>query len=190
MIRLPFSRTLEGLVNANRRRRILSASLAADGYVFSPFRFNMILGEEAEWTRFYLPVDVRGKVVLDVGAGQGETARLFLKHGARRVVCVEPELESYRYLAANAARHGGVLVAVCGRFNVGMVWQYRPDFVKVDIEGYEECLLGVVLPCPAVVEVHGLQLRDRFRAAGWRVVYPDVGVERGFGCTCYAYWRC
>jgi len=35
------------------------------------------------------PDGVEGKIVLDVGAGQGETRLLFFTHGASRVVCIE-----------------------------------------------------------------------------------------------------
>jgi SAM-dependent methyltransferase len=48
-----------------------------------------ILVDELEfWHRAYLPI--RG-TVLDIGAGNGETAFFYLKHGANHVICIEPE---------------------------------------------------------------------------------------------------
>lgn len=180
---LPFTRMLHNYVVG----RQVAASLKMVGWCFSSFRAAMIPAELSNWQIFYQPINLEGKTVLDVGAGEGETAKFFLERGAARVVCVEPDVESYRNLLKNSLRFKGI-VAVNDRFRVGMIWQFKPDFVKVDIEGYEECLLGVRLPCPAVVEVHGLQLRDRFQAAGYKIKYSDEYSRRGFGCFCYAYW--
>jgi hypothetical protein len=60
----------------------------------------------------------------------------------------------------------------------------------MDIEGYEEALLGVKLETPAAIEVHGLQLCDKFEAAGWRIKALNEECEKGYGCTKYAYWQC
>jgi FkbM family methyltransferase len=49
------------------------------GYILEAFEY----GE-------YRDVDVNGKVIVDIGAGYGETAIYFLKRGARRVIAVEP----------------------------------------------------------------------------------------------------
>ncbi len=62
--------------------------------------------------------------------------------------------------------------------------------MQMDIEGYEEALLGVELSVPAVIEVHGLQLRDKFLKKGYRISYSNFDVERGFACCSYAFWKC
>jgi hypothetical protein len=41
-----------------------------------------------DWHRNYLPI---GRVVLDIGAGNGETAQFYLNHGAEHVICIEPD---------------------------------------------------------------------------------------------------
>jgi len=51
----------------------------------------------------YGALDVRGKVVVDVGAHIGAFSLLAAGHGARRVLAFEPEAENYRLLAINAA---------------------------------------------------------------------------------------
>ncbi len=43
-----------------------------------------------DWHRNYLPV---GKIVLDIGAGNGETAQFYLSHGAEHVICIEPNAD-------------------------------------------------------------------------------------------------
>jgi hypothetical protein len=62
----------------------------ADGWVFSDFRKTIFIGEYADWETFYLPVNVKGLTVLDVGAGEGETARFYLEHGAKKLFALNP----------------------------------------------------------------------------------------------------
>jgi FkbM family methyltransferase len=51
----------------------------------------------------YGALDVRDKVVVDVGAHIGAFSLLAAGHGARRVLAFEPEAENYRLLAINVA---------------------------------------------------------------------------------------
>ncbi|MCC6003941.1 MAG: FkbM family methyltransferase [Thermofilum sp.] len=51
-------------------------------------------------------VEVDGKVVVDVGAGYGETALYFLKRGARYVIAVEPCPEVYGEMLENFKLNG------------------------------------------------------------------------------------
>lgn len=166
--------------------------IAADGWRFSSPRIDMIAREVADWKKRYLPLALKGKTVLDVGAGEGETAWFFLREGADRVVCVEADSFAVANLRYNARRHAGVGVEVAGEAFRLEHLEVPHDFLKVDIEGYEEVLLQVKLDKPAVVEVHGLQLADKFASAGWRIVNPyktSLGRSR-FSCTVLAYWMC
>jgi SAM-dependent methyltransferase len=46
------------------------------------------------WHRIYLPqTGLENKTVLDVGAGNGETAQFYLNHGAKHVIAIEPEAD-------------------------------------------------------------------------------------------------
>ena len=67
---------------------------------------------DASWDRLILEsvlrgeygaLDVRGKVVIDVGAHIGAFSLLAAGQGARRVLAYEPGAENYRLLAINAA---------------------------------------------------------------------------------------
>jgi len=61
--------------------------------------------------------------------------------------------------------------------------------MKMDVEGYEEALLDVELTRPAVIEVHGLQLRDKFQQKGYRIAYNEITAKK-YECICFAYWMC
>jgi hypothetical protein len=59
--------------------------------------------------------------------------------------------------------------------------------MKMDIEGWEYLLLETELKSPAVVELHGLPLRQKFRDKGYRVLYDS---QASIGCNALAYWMC
>ena len=184
MFRFPFSRTLRRYFETRTLKCLLS------GWVFSNRSVDLLVNELCDMSFNYLPVDIRGKVVLDVGAGEGESALFFLAHGAKKVVCVEANPLYFKNLIINSKRFS--IVPVCKPFCVEMLNDFIFDFLKVDIEGYEECLLDVDLKVPAVIEVHGLQLRDKFRDRGFRVADSRVGFSSEFQdcCTTYAFWQC
>lgn len=184
VVRAPFMRT----INEVRAERRFRASLEASNWHFSGFREKMIRQESLDWKRHYLPISVKNLVILDVGAGEGETAKFFLDNGARKVICIEPSKESFMYLKRNAASHP--IVPLNKFFEMLDLLTQSFDFLKMDIEGYEESLLETKLSCPAVVEVHGLQLKDKFQKAGWRIKYRSPQDVKGYNCLTYAYWNC
>ena len=184
MLHVPFSRSYLKFTAELQ----LKKQLACEGWRFNNFRYTVILDETKDWLKNYLPVTVHGKTVLDVGAGAGESARFFLLHGASKVICIEPNPVPFCDLKINARHHN--IVAVNDFFRL-MHLEIPFDFAKIDVEGYEEMLLGVAVKRPMVVEVHSVPLAERFRVAGWRVPWVGFDDERGFsGCTRYAYWMC
>jgi SAM-dependent methyltransferase len=182
LMHLPFSRALKWTLDfvALRKR------LAQEGWSFSNLRTEMILNEQLDWQRYYLPVDVAGKTVLDVGAGEGESARFYLQHGASKVICVEPCPKAFKYLSFNAQNHKQI-EAINEPFHLWHL-NLKPDFIKMDIEGYEEALLDTKLECPAIIEVHGLQLAKRFSLAGYHLFSSTPENKMGYGCSKYAVW--
>jgi len=182
LFRFPFSRTVKNFIDL----RNINAELRVTNWSFSPYRVKMIMAEMSAWKQNYLPLDLSGLTVLDVGAGEGETAKFFLDHGAAKIICIESSRDAYQQLARNSVAHPKVS-AIHKRFSLSDLCLSH-DFLKCDIEGYEEELLEVKLSFPAVVEVHGLQLRDKFKRAGWRIANHDN--INDCGCTCYAYWLC
>ena len=183
MVHIPFSRSIRYVVN----KKMLEKKLNKERWVFSGPTVVLILNESVSWERYYLPVPVKDKVVLDVGAGEGETARFFLEHGAKRVTCIESNQKAFCSLRRNSLDHDSI-TAVFKRFSASDLEAFPCDFLKVDIEGCEECLLDVQLSVPAVIEVHGLQLRDRFRVKGYRI--DDSRSCDEANLFSYAYWMC
>jgi SAM-dependent methyltransferase len=142
----------------------------------------MYINEYDEWLTYYLPIPVKDLVVLDVGAGEGETARFYLEHGARKVICIEPDTPSFKLLEKNAA--GKPIMCLNKKFELTDL-KMDFDFMKMDIEGYEETLLSASLKQPCVIEVHGLQLRDKFMKAGYNI--RNFPMYSEFGAVSYAY---
>lgn len=67
------------------------------------------------------------------------------------------------------------------------------DFIKIDIEGYEETLLKHmnILTKPMIIETHGIPLYNRFIKAGFRPYRNNYDTESDMvGCTRYVYWKC
>jgi hypothetical protein len=87
--------------------------------------------ELKQWHRVYLPKDGADGTVLDVGAGNGETAQFFLNHGAEHVICVEPYTD--------------LLVQNFGRDSRVTIVPKAVNLIKVDCEGGERNM---------VIEVH------------------------------------
>jgi hypothetical protein len=184
-MRLPLQRTITETAKSILIKRSLQRQLATSNWMFSKLRRDMLLNESSEWRNVYLPIDLRDKTVIDIGAGEGETAWFFLNHGAKHVICVEPSLKAGAFLKENAKRHNGKISVINDVFRLEHL-ELQFDFLKMDIEGYEEVLLMERLRVPSVIEVHGLALRDKFRQRGYRI----VDSQEEYSCTAYAYWLC
>ncbi len=145
-----------------RRWRILertqdhvTVQIAGHKLKLVPGYLSIVFSEwHSEWERYYLPpFSIRGKTVLDVGAGCGETALFYLSHGANKVICVETNPRSLSFLEENAKANMWNVQIVPGFFNLDML-NYPIDFVKMDCEGCEEALLNVDRLPPIALEVH------------------------------------
>jgi hypothetical protein len=90
--------------------------------------------------------DFQGKCVLDLGADYGSTACYFLRRGAREVIAVEGNRILALNLARNAKRERRI-TPIQGMITRpeqvdALILKYKPDIVKVDIEGCESALFG------------------------------------------------
>lgn len=150
---------------------------------FSPERWDMIRREfEGVWKKHYLPARPLGKgaLILDAGAGEGETILFFASHGFYNFRAIEPDPKAYERMISNSL---GLRVTGYNRlFRLEDV--FGVDFAKVDIEGGERELLQLTgLPCEIVVEIHGANLleefKDKFR--------NQVQVEWSAQLTTYPY---
>src|SRR5256885_9400770 len=84
--------------------------------------------ELENWHRFLIPH--MGKTQLDIGAGCGETALLYLNHGAERVICVEGNKGCLRNLQRNFEDDPRVVII-----------PYFVENIKVDIDGGEKSMI-------------------------------------------------
>lgn len=113
------------------------------------------------------------KTVLDLGADYGSTAEFFLKHGAKKVIAIEGDQKLSKQLIDNYK--GSSNVIPISKFIDSpkqieqLISKYKPDIVKVDIEGYEINLLKVK---PKIIqsvkewmiEYHSDELKDKLLA--------------------------
>jgi hypothetical protein len=114
----------------------------------------IITDELSMWEKNYLPVPVKGKIVLDVGAGCGETSAFYLAHGASKIVAIEPDKRVFSLLLKNVKANSLNVVPVRKPFELSDLL-IPHDLLKIDAEGAEVALLdyqGSLGDC--VVEAH------------------------------------
>lgn len=123
----------------------------------------------------YLPkFSLKGKTVLDIGACCGETANIFLKAGAKKVICIEPDANRIRHLDFNKYNLRWNVEIIPEKANPRHIVETNPDLIKCDIEGYEIDLINYLPNYPCVVEVHNHWIRERFAKRGFReLTKPD-----------------
>jgi hypothetical protein len=122
----------------------------------------LVLNESNLWDR-YLATDIKDKVVLDVGAGCGETALWFLSKGAKHVVAIESDDKAFELLVQNTKGHS--VDCISGKFNLDSL-NIPHDYLKLDIEGGEDIMLqasDLRYDKPFVVEIH-----DKSKALQWQ----------------------
>ena len=114
-----------------------------------------VMREWRNWEFEYLPsFTLQGKVVLDVGAGCGETAYFFLLSGAKMVIAVEPDDTASKLLLQNVRRNRWNVQVIADRFRLEHL-RFPHDFMKMDGEGCESLLLNYdrkLKPC--FIEAH------------------------------------
>jgi SAM-dependent methyltransferase len=132
----------------------------------TPYYFELVWREWRSWKNWYLPSwSLKGKTILDVGAGCGETALFYYYHGAKKVIAIEPQSSLVSVLRRNKARNKWDMQVVEGPFEKTMLeWNF--DFMKMDGEGCEALLLDASFLPPCAIEVHSRVfvegLRGRF----------------------------
>ncbi len=90
-----------------------------------------VLNEKIE--KAYKVFDFKNKVVLDVGAYFGETAVIFHKFGAKKVICVEPLKENVKYILKNVVINDvncEVINAAIGRKRGTMIMKVDPNTIQ------------------------------------------------------------
>jgi tRNA G37 N-methylase Trm5 len=115
------------------------------------------------WKKTYLPKDlssIRGKTVLDAGAGAGETALFYFNYGAKKVIGVESSPVVAKLFEQNAKRNNWNVEVYAEPFSLKHLG-LQFDFAKIDVEGAESQLLELDrISFPCVVEAHSQQLKE------------------------------
>ncbi|HZY47805.1 MAG TPA: 50S ribosomal protein L11 methyltransferase [Candidatus Bathyarchaeia archaeon] len=131
----------------------------------TPYFFGAIYGEWLDWKRYYLPINLSGATILDVGAGSGETALFYFLQGAKRIVCVEPDKRLSETVQENIRSNQWNAEVLTREFGLDLL-QGDFDFMKMDCEGCEAKLLNAPSIPRCVIEVHTdkllAALKDRF----------------------------
>jgi hypothetical protein len=158
-----------------KRAQILERALKASGlnldyWGFAAFEEVTIKGD------FYLPnFDLSGKTVLDAGACCGETAWFFLKNGAKKVICIEPDENRAKLIRENKQKLGLNIELYEEPFDPQKHLKLEFDFFKVDIEGFEELALPYAQKLgPCIAETHTIKLRKEFEKKGFQVIKENV----------------
>jgi hypothetical protein len=131
-----------------------------------PYTRVAIFTESKLWESWYVPRGgVKGKRVLDVGAGSGETAWFYFAHGASSVVCIEPDSGRFEMLLRNAKRFNWKVECHNRKFVQSDLFAHGTDFAKIDCEGGEDALFGIPEDClpPLLMEIHYPDRCARFR---------------------------
>jgi len=127
--------------------------------------------DNLDFPAYYPPLPLEDKTILDIGAGCGETAWFFLRHGAKKVVCIEKDHLKQHILGFNKEKLRLNLEIIPEAFNINQLVNNPHDFIKCDIEGYEMNLqpyADKLKPC--IVEVHNWWIADQFRKKGFRML--------------------
>ena len=175
------------MLRVMRKMRSLNLSKVDDNYLADYCGCTIILesphvvslvNESDLWEKLYLPIDVGGKTVLDVGCGCGETIAFYLAHGAEKVVGIEVDPVAAMFARVNAFENKWNAEIINDPFELAHL-EISHDFLKMDIEGAEQILLGYGKPLgPCTIRVHRLGLYDlpKFMALEFRqlrIVYGD-----------------
>lgn len=127
-----------------------------------------IISEWEVWNKYYdFPFNLRGKTVLDIGSGCGETALLYFNKGADKVICIEQNIELLPFLNNNIVANGLNIDFRFEPFNLDHLFLHF-DAVKMDIEGGEKELLRFgKIDFPLVLEIHSKDLVKAFQEKGF-----------------------
>jgi len=152
----------------------------------APYYGGVLFRESHAWNQWYLPsVSLRGRTVLDVGAGCLECCPLWFSRGAKRVIAVESDPRMEKYIRTNIELNDwDVEVHVEPLSPKHFSLKY--DFAKIDCEGGERVMLDPSVPDsiqmrielhPQVMapgEAEALARKFHLSSLGWGGVWANV----------------
>lgn len=141
-------------------------------YIPKPFNmkmffhwFELLATEIKDWKKYYIPpYSLKGKTILDAGAGCGETAWLYFKYGAKKVICIEPNPNRFKLIEENARINNWNVELINDYLHSEDLTSNKFDFAKIDIEGSEFQFLDELSKIPCVVETHTILYPKLYRS--------------------------
>ena len=123
----------------------------------------------------YSLLPVKGKTVLDIGAYDGDTAELFLRLGAKRVICIEPDFNRYMKIIRNLYWEGSPIIVDNKQYDETDLKNYNWDCMKMDCEGYEALLYEkgwhkYIQGRPVVLEAHNWHVKEELEKIGFTTI--------------------
>lgn len=179
---LPFKPSLNGLkinwVNLMEFMKYRRGDyLEIDGWRFDLNYGLLYLIERKYWNYYIPPSGLRGKRVLDIGGGDGETAKYFIDNGASYVRVIESNEKCEDYLIYNAFIAHDKLTYYLKEFKIDSriadhINSYY-NLLKLDIEGYEIELLpylDYLNDVDIILESHNNYITDKFLEKGFKLI--------------------
>lgn len=111
----------------------------------------------------YAITNLKGKVILDIGADWGSTPHFFISQGAKQVIAVEGNEKYYKRMKENFRDDPRVIpkfiYIIEARDIEKLIKEHSPDIVKIDCEGCERHLSRVQrsilkIPSEYIMETH------------------------------------
>jgi len=148
-------------------------------FVLSEQRMGMLLNEWKLWVDFYLPKYAdKDTLIIDVGAGEGETAVFFYLYGYKNFILIEKEPNQNIYQNAMALTYLGCQVTVFLQPFNNVIFDKicssgcEDYYFKLDCEGCEKEFLKIYHPFEFSLELHSEagRISDIIKMYGSRVL--------------------
>jgi len=174
---LPFKPMVNGIV-LNWRNLITYIIANRETYLdFDGWKFSLDYGilyiiERRYWSYYIPPNGLKGKRVLDVGGGCGETAKYYLDNGAECVHVIEANPLCKKYLDYNSNLDNRLSYEIKS-FQISDLYKHY-DLIKLDVEGYEMLLIDEMnidlINEDIVLESHCNYITDKFIEKGFKLI--------------------
>lgn len=174
---LPFKLMVNGII-LNWRNLITYIVANRGEYLdFNGWKFSLDYGilyiiERKYWDYYIPPSGLKGKKVLDIGGGCGETAKYYLDNGAEHVHVIEANPICEKYLDYNSNLNKNLSYEI-KNFQIKDLYK-RYDLIKLDVEGYEMLLIDDMsidlINEDIILESHCNYITDKFIEKGFKLI--------------------
>ena len=178
------SRYLHGLYFYYKNRGSRSSITPDEVYIGEPYNLflyfhylDVLATELSIWKQFYLPPSPN-QIIIDVGAGCGESAWLYYRYAhPKQVISIEPDKDRFKLLEINSKSNrwpNHILINDILRpehFTTDYLGLGKCTFAKIDIEGAEKDFIDYPFP-NMIMETH-LSNTKLYTDNGFRKVWDN-----------------